>query len=160
MEGYQERHCNLHCTTCQRNKYDTSASPRLLQPLSIPPLPWTDITMDFIEGLPRSKGKTVIWAIVDCLTKYDHFIALNHPYTAHTLVPIFLENIFKLHGFPTSITSDRDPIFISSFWKEFLSTQGITKQTSTPYHPQTDGQSDVLNRCLETYLRCFALTPL
>lgn len=150
----------LNCTTCQRNKYDTSASPGLLQPLPIPPLPWTDITMDFIEGLPRSKGKTVIWVIVDCLTKYGHSISLTHPYIAQTLVPIFLDNIFKLHGFPASITSDRDPIFISSFWKEFLIAQVFTLQSYTAYHPQTDGQSEVLNRCLETYLRYFALTPL
>jgi len=143
------------CAVCQRNKYDTSAYPGLLQPLPIHALPWTNICMDFIEGLPRSNGKTVIWVIVDRLTKTGHFIALSHPYSAQSLVPIFLDNIFKLHGFPATITSDRDPIFISNFWKAFLNAQGVSLQTSTAYHPQTDGQTEVLNRCLETYLRCF-----
>lgn len=116
--------------------------------------------MDFIEGLPKSKWKSVIWVIVDKLTKCGHFIALAHPYTAQSLVPFFLDNIFKLHGFPASISSDRDFIFVSSFWKEFLSTQGVTLQTSTTYHPQTDGQFEVLNRCLKTYLRCFCTDSL
>lgn len=127
------------CTIFQRNKYDIVASPGLLQPLPIPALPWTYITMDFIEGLPKSKGKSVIWVIIDRLTKHAHFISLSHPYTAQSLVPIFLHNNFKLHSFPATITSDRDPIFISSFWKEFLTAQGVTLQTSTAYHPQTDG---------------------
>lgn len=105
------------CSVCQRNKYDTGASLDILQLLPIPALPWTNITMDFIEGLPKSRGKAVIWVIVDRLTKHAHFIALAHPYTAQSLVPIFLDNIFKLHGFPASIISDRDPIFISSFWR-------------------------------------------
>lgn len=76
------------CVICQRNKYDTSASPGLLQPLPIPSLHWTDICMDFIEGLPKSKGRTIIWVIVDRLTKSRHFIALSHSYSAQSLVPI------------------------------------------------------------------------
>lgn len=82
---------------------------------------------------------------------------MAHHYTAQSLIPIFLDNVFKLHGFSASITSDRDPIFISSFWKEFLTAQGVTLNTSTAYHPQTDSQSEVLNRCLKTYLRCFCI---
>lgn len=101
--------------------------------------------MDFIEGLPKSKGKTVIWVIVDRLTKYVHFITLAHPYTAQCLIPIFLDRIFKLYGFSATITSDRDHFFINSFWNEFLTTQGVTLQTSNAYHPQTDGQIEVLN---------------
>nr|XP_033515200.1 uncharacterized protein LOC117279724 [Nicotiana tomentosiformis] len=110
--------------------------------------------ISFIEGLPKSKGRTIIWVIVDSLTKYGHFIALTHPYSAQSLVPIFLDHIYKLHGFPATITGDRDPIFISSFWQEFMSDHGVALHTSTAYHPQTDGQTEVLNRYLETYLRC------
>ncbi|XP_070007668.1 uncharacterized protein [Nicotiana sylvestris] len=145
------------CNVCQRNKYDIVVSPDFLQPLPIHALPWTDITMDFIEDLPKSKGKFDIWVIIDRLTKHSHFIVLSHPYTAQSLVPIFLDNIFRHHGFPASITSDRDPIFISTFWKEFLISQSVILQTSTAYHPQTDGQSEILNRCLETYLHCFCI---
>lgn len=82
--------------------------------------------MDFIEGLPKSISKIVISVTVDKLTKYGHFIALAHPYTDQSLVHIFLDHIFKLHGFPAAITSDKDPIFISSFWQEFLAAQGVT----------------------------------
>lgn len=110
-----------NCDIFQRNKYDTSTYPGFLQPLSIPTTPWADVNMNFIKGLPKFKGKTVIWIIVDGLTNYGHFVVLAHPYTAQTLAPVFMDTIFKLHGFPASITSDRDPIFINSFWKEFLS---------------------------------------
>jgi len=68
------------CTICQACKYDTSAQPSLLQPLSIPGEVWVDISMDFIEGLPKSQCKEVIWVVVDRLSKYAHFVALSHPY--------------------------------------------------------------------------------
>lgn len=76
--------------------------------------------MDFIEGLPKSNGKEVIWVIVDRMTKYAHFFSLGHPFSASSLAQIFLEQVYKLHGAPVEIISDRDPIFVSSFWKEFL----------------------------------------
>ncbi|WVZ15235.1 hypothetical protein V8G54_012801 [Vigna mungo] len=142
------------CQVCQRNKYDTAASPGLLQPLPVPDHVWQHITMDFIEGLPNSFGKEVIFVVVERLSKAAHFMALQHPYTVATVAQCFLDNIFKLHGFPATITSDRDPIFISQFWRDFMVVQGVQTQLSTAYHPQTDGQTEVVNRCLETYLRC------
>lgn len=114
--------------------------------------------MEFIEGFPKSLGKTVIWVVVDRLTKYAHFIALSHPYSASDITKLFMENIFKLHGMPEDIVSDRDHVFTSKLWQELFLMQGVTLSTSTAYHPQYDGQTEVLNRCLETYLRCFALT--
>ena len=119
--------------------YDNSASPGLLQPLPVPDLIWQHITMDFIEGLPNSFGKQVIFVVVDRLSKAAYFIALQHPYTASDVAQCFMDNVFKLHGFPASITSDGDPIFVSQFWKDFMAYQGIQVQLSTAYHPQKNG---------------------
>ena len=115
----------FQCATCQRSKYDTTASPSLLRPLPIPKHVWQHITMDFIEGLPSSFGKQVIFIVVDRLSKASHFMALSHPYTVADVAQCFLDNVFKLHGFPDTITSDRDPVFVSHFWKEFMSFQRI-----------------------------------
>ncbi|KAD1183178.1 hypothetical protein E3N88_43191 [Mikania micrantha] len=145
------------CQQCQQAKYEPIAIPGLLQPLPMPTHVFTDLSMDFISGLPKVKGKDTILVIIDRLTKYAHFKPLSHPYNAMQIAQVFLDNIFKLHGCPQTIVSDRDPIFLSQFWKEFMRLQGVQLAHSTAYHPQSDGQTEVLNRCLETYLRCMCM---
>ena len=104
------------CTTCQACKYEHVASPGLLQPLPIPTGVWQDISMDFIEGLPKSFGLQVILVMVDRLSKFAYFVALSHPYTPVEVAQAYLDNVFKIHGWPRSIVSDRDSIFLSQFW--------------------------------------------
>nr|KYP64598.1 Transposon Ty3-G Gag-Pol polyprotein [Cajanus cajan] len=137
------------CPQCQQNK-------GLLQPLKQPNRVWEEITMDFITHLPSSFGHSTIWVMCDRLSKYGYFLALPAKFTAPQLARRFMIDVFKLHGFPKSIVSDRDPLFVSSFWREIFRLQGTTLAFSSAYHPETDGQSEVLNRCLEAYLRCFA----
>jgi hypothetical protein len=144
------------CDVCQCNKGETIKSPGTLQPLPIPPAIWWDISMDFIVGLPKSGNKSVIMVVVDRLSKYAHFCALQHPFTTSTVAQLFMDQVFKLHGMPHSIVSDHDPTFTSNFWQELFKLQGTQLHLNTTYHPQTDGQTEIVNKCLETYLRCFA----
>lgn len=104
------------CPICHKCKAKNVAKPGLLQPLLVLNRAWSSISMDFIEGLPKSKGKSIILVVVDFLTKIGHFLSLAHPFTAGTVVQNFLNHVFKLHRMPDSIISDKDKIFVSNFW--------------------------------------------
>ena len=105
--------------------------------------------MDFITGLPKSKGKIFIMVVVDILTKYEHFCALSHPFKASTVATTFIETIQKLHGNPKIIVSDKDPIFTGIFWTELFSCLRTQLTHSSSYHPPCDGQTNIVNKCLE-----------
>ena len=113
--------------------------------------------MYLIEGLPKSGGKTIILVVVYRISNYSHFCALIHPYTASSIAQIFMDDIFLLHGIPSSIVSYHDASFTSHFWKELFRHTSTKLNMSSGYHPQTDGQTKVINKCLETYLRCLTL---
>jgi hypothetical protein len=97
------------------NKGELVSVSRLLEPIAIPEGAWEVICMDFIGGLPKSEGKDVILVILDKLTKYYHLIALSHPYTASSVDERFLDIVYKLHGLPIKIITDKDPLFTSTF---------------------------------------------
>jgi hypothetical protein len=144
-----------NCLVCQQAKHSTTLSAGLLQPLPIPQQIWEDLSMDFITGLPPSNSYTVILVVVDRLSKYSHFIPLKADYNSSKVAEVFVHTIVKLHGFPKTIVSDRDRVFTSQFWQQLFKISGTTLAMSTAYHPQTDGQSEAVNKCLELYLRCF-----
>jgi hypothetical protein len=143
------------CTICQQAKPERVKYPGLLQSLPVPDAAWKVISMDFVEGLPQSDHFNCIMVIVDKFSKYSHFIPMRHPFTALMVTKQFMDNVFKLHGFPQAIISNRDKVFTSALWKELFRLIGAELRMSTAYHPQTDGQTERVNQCLETYLRCF-----
>jgi hypothetical protein len=145
-----------NCVICQQAKTTTASPAGLLQPLPIPSQVWEDVAMDFITGLPVSHGYTTIMVVVDRLTKYAHFVPMKTDYTSRSVAEAFMNNIVKLHGMPKSIVSDRDKVFTSAFWQQLFKLQGTSLAMSSAYHPQTDGQTEVLNKGLELFLRCFS----
>jgi hypothetical protein len=144
------------CLICQQSKPEHVKYPGLLQPLPTPDEAWKMITMDFVEGLPTSGSANCVMVVVDKLTRYANFIPLHHPFTAAKVATAFIDNVYKLHSLPKIMISNQDPIFTSKFWKEMFKQIGSELRLSTAYHPETDGQSERVNQCLESYLRCFA----
>lgn len=108
------------CDICQQAKHELCKKSGMLQPLPIPDSPWQEISIDFIEGLPRSDGYTAILVVIDRFSKVGHFLPLKHPFRAASVAKVFLNNIVKLHGLPLVIVSDRDKILTSAFWKELF----------------------------------------
>jgi transposase InsO family protein len=141
------------CSICQQSKSDHSKYPGLLQPLPVPDQAWDVISMNFVEGLPRYANANTILVVVDTFSKYAHFIPLLHPYSALKVAQLFLDSVYQLHGLPLAIVSDRDRIFTSRLWHELFRLAGTTLKMSSSYHPQTDGQTERVNQCLETFLR-------
>ncbi|KAK2362674.1 hypothetical protein QL285_087716 [Trifolium repens] len=146
------------CLTCQKAKIEHQRPAGILQSLDIPEWKWDSISMDFITGLPKTRRKhDSIWVIVDRLTKSAHFLPVRITDTAAKLTDVYIAEIVRLHGIPSSIVSDRDPKFTSHFWKTLHEALGTKLRLSSAYHPQTDGQTERTNQSLEDLLRACVL---
>lgn len=142
------------CHTCIRDKPTHHKRFGKLQPLPIPERPWQSISMDAIVKLPVSKGYDAILTVVDRFTKMAHFVPIKEQgFDAQTLAKIFQHHIFRIHGVPSDIVSDRGTTFNSKFWKAFTAGLGSKCNFSTAFHPQTDGQTERVNQIVEQYLR-------
>ena len=142
------------CPVCARNKTSSRAQMGLLHPLPVPHRPWSHISLDFVTGLPPSKGNTAVLTVVDRFSKMAHFLPLVKLPSAKETAEVMMTHVFRIHGFPSDIVSDRGPQFTSGFWKEFCRLLGATVSMSSGYHPQSNGQTERLNQELETCLRC------
>nr|GEV88054.1 reverse transcriptase domain-containing protein [Tanacetum cinerariifolium] len=130
----------------------------LLQQPEIPECKWENITMDFVNKLPRTRcGHDSIWVIVDRLTKSAHFLAVREDYKTKKLARLYINEIIARHGVHVSIISDRDSYFTSRFWKSLQKALGTQLDPSTAYHPETDGQSERTIQTLEYMLRACAM---
>jgi len=143
------------CDTCQHNKNYTEQPVGKLMPNSIPEKPWTHISANFITKLPLVQEYNSILVVVDQLTKIVHFILATEKTSAEGLARLFRDNMWKLHGLPESIISDRGPQFAAGLIRELNEMLGIKSKLSTAFHPQTDGQTERVNQELEQYLRMF-----
>lgn len=144
------------CIICQQTKIPAHLPYGLLQPLPIPENVWEDVSLDFIVGLPSFQNNTTILVVVDRLSKAAHFGMLPTNFTAVRVAELFAKMVSCVHGMPKSMVSDRDPIFLSKFWQELFRLSGTKLRMSSAYHPQSDGQTEVVNKSLQQYLRCFA----
>ena len=141
------------CEDCQKNKAPRHMKHGTLHTVELSYAPWNSISIDFSTQLPKSEGCSTVWLIVDWFTKMVHFIPVKDGQkTAEGCAKLFLWNIWKLHGLPSSIISDWDPVFTSKFWVELLRRLDVWLRKSTAFHPQTDGQTERVNHSLEQYL--------
>jgi len=140
---------------CVRAKAPRHSPHGLLSPLPIPSGRWTDVTTDHITDLPPSSGFNAVQTFTCRATKQVHFVPCTKNVTAEEVADIFIKEIFRLHGMPKTIVSDRGTQFTAKFWKGFCDKLNIKVNLSTAYHPQTDGQSEMTNQILESYLRIF-----
>jgi hypothetical protein len=153
LRSYVQGYINS-CDTCKRCKVPRHKSYGFLLPLPLPDGLWRSISMDLIVKLPVSQNFNSILVVVDRYSKMSHFIPCREECTAEDIANLFLSNIFRLHGLPDEIITDRGPQFIAKFWSQLFYRLKVNCNRSSSRHPQSDGQTERVNQCLEQYLRC------
>lgn len=149
------------CDLCAKTKARRHKPYGGLQPLPVAQRPWDSITMDFITKLPLSEEPSTgifydsVLVVVDRLTKFCYYIPYQEATDAEQMAYIFYDRIFRDHGLPTEILTDRGPTFASKFWQSLSALLGLNHRLSTAFRPQTDGQTERMNQVLEQYLRCY-----
>jgi transposase InsO family protein len=141
------------CTKCQMTKASNQHPQGLLQPLPVPSKPWESVGMDFLGPFPPSEGFNYLFVVICRLTSMIHLIPTRTTVRASEVAELYHRHVWRLHGLPTSIVSDRDSKFTSAFWKELNAAVGTTLLMSSAYHPQTDGSTERANRTVAQILR-------
>lgn len=159
MRARVEEYCE-RCAVCRRSKAARHKPYGTLSPLPVPEYKWSEFTMDFVVSLPPSKDwngavYNTILVIVDRLTKMVHYISVINTITTPQLYEVLDRKVFSLHGLPDSIVSDRDSLITSGYWKALMRYMTVDRQMSTPFRPQTDGQTERQNLTMEQYLRAY-----
>ena len=144
-----------NCHPCRRASSPHDKTPGLLQPLPVPDRPWQHISIDFVSFNKDKYGYDNVLVIMDRLSKESISIPCHKTTTAEEMASLFIYHIWRYFGPPDSIVSDRGPQFISAFWTEFCRLLGTKLKLSTAHHPQTDGQTEIMNQYLEQRLRPF-----
>jgi hypothetical protein len=144
-----------NCHACRRSKVPRDKTPGLLHPLPVPDRPWQHISVDFKEMPPDKAGNNMVCVFVCRFSKRPISIPCNKKVDAKSLAALYIAHVYKYFGPATTIVSDRGPQFISIFWEEFCHILGIKLKLSTPYHPQTDGQTENANQWIDQRLRPF-----
>jgi hypothetical protein len=144
------RHCH-HCQTCKKQATENIGQLRLLQPSE---RPWWSVSMDFITGLPKTvRGHNAILVFVDRLTKMVHLVPCGKKCDAQEFARYFQDTVIARHGIPGEVVSDRDSRFTSQYWRTVCETLQLQQSMSSAFHPQSDGQTERVNRTLEQVLR-------
>ena len=144
------------CDVCQRNKSRCGNVAGKLRPLEVPDERWQSVSMDFVVELPMTKrGHDAIWVVVDRFSKMVHIAPTTSKVTAEDTARLFFERVFAAHGLPREVISDRGPQFTGHFWRQLCSRFSVRPALSTAFHPQTDGQTERMNRVIEDTLRHF-----
>ena len=147
----------ISCTTCQRSKPPNQKPYGLLNPLPVPSVPWDAIGVDFVGPLPESKNRDgnfdSITVVIDLLSAMIHLVPSRINYTARDIAELMFSKVYKHHGLPRSIVSDRDVLFTSQFWTHLNKLIGVKQRMSSAYHPETNGSTKRVNRTIGQMLR-------